>query len=170
MQPQQARFLLEFLLPQVEKESAITRRVLAAIPEDRREYRPDTTSRNAQELAWHIVSSEIWFLEGIVHGHFGDEQKMPSQFKTIGDILSWYDRNVPDLVRQVKALNDEQLAREIPFFGIMNEAAVAYLGLLSSHSCHHRGWLAAYLRPMGAKVPSIYGGSADEPFQMTAQS
>jgi hypothetical protein len=29
----------------------------------------------------------------------------------------------------------------------------------------HRGQLAVYLRPMGSKVPSIYGGSADEPWQ-----
>jgi hypothetical protein len=28
--------------------------------------------------------------------------------------------------------------------------------------------LSAYLRSMGGKVPSIYGGSADEPFQMPA--
>ena len=37
-----------------------------------------------------------------------------------------------------------------------------------SHTIHHRGQLSTYLRPMGAKVPSIYGGSADEPFEMPA--
>jgi uncharacterized damage-inducible protein DinB len=29
------------------------------------------------------------------------------------------------------------------------------------HSIHHRGQLSAYLRPMGGKVPSIYGPSGD---------
>ncbi|MDA1080285.1 MAG: hypothetical protein O2973_01210 [Gemmatimonadetes bacterium] len=29
---------------------------------------------------------------------------------------------------------------------------------------HHRGQLSVYLRAMGAKVPSIYGPSADEPW------
>jgi hypothetical protein len=28
---------------------------------------------------------------------------------------------------------------------------------------HHRGQISTYLRPMGAKVPQIYGPSADEP-------
>jgi uncharacterized damage-inducible protein DinB len=37
-----------------------------------------------------------------------------------------------------------------------------------SHSAHHRGQLSAYLRPMGAKVPRIYGGSADEPIEIPA--
>ena len=27
---------------------------------------------------------------------------------------------------------------------------------------HHRGQLSTYLRPMGAKVPGIYGPSGDE--------
>ncbi|HZV12602.1 MAG TPA: DinB family protein [Candidatus Kapabacteria bacterium] len=34
-------------------------------------------------------------------------------------------------------------------------------GLLHD-AIHHRGQLSSYLRPMGAKVPSIYGPSADD--------
>jgi uncharacterized damage-inducible protein DinB len=39
------------------------------------------------------------------------------------------------------------------------------IGSQLNHGIHHRGQLMTYLRPMGSKVPSIYGGSADEPFQ-----
>jgi uncharacterized damage-inducible protein DinB len=39
---------------------------------------------------------------------------------------------------------------------------VDYLSLSLRHSVHHRGQLSAYLRPMGAKVPGIYGPSGDE--------
>jgi uncharacterized damage-inducible protein DinB len=39
---------------------------------------------------------------------------------------------------------------------------------LNNHSIHHRGELATYLRPMGSKVPSIYGGSYDEPLPAAA--
>ena len=34
------------------------------------------------------------------------------------------------------------------------------------HTVHHRGQLSAYLRPMGSKVPQIYGGSADDPMEI----
>jgi uncharacterized damage-inducible protein DinB len=37
-----------------------------------------------------------------------------------------------------------------------------YLQFLMNHSIHHRGQLSVYLRPMGAKVPSIYGESYDD--------
>jgi len=167
MQAEQAKFLLDSLLPQIEEDSATTRKVLAAIPEERKQYRPEPKSRNAFELAWHVASSDVWFLDGIIRGQFGtEEDKMPAEIKTVADIRDWYDRKMPGLLERLKALSGEELAREIPFFGLFNRAAVAYLIFMLIHVVHHRGWLAAYLRPMGGKVPSIYGGSADEPFQM----
>jgi len=39
--------------------------------------------------------------------------------------------------------------------------AVMYAGFILHHSVHHRGQLSMYLRPMGAKVPAIYGESYD---------
>ena len=48
--------------------------------------------------------------------------------------------------------------------GVFNFPAAFYLAFLNNHSIHHRGELATYLRPMGSKVPAIYGGSYDEPF------
>ena len=53
---------------------------------------------------------------------------------------------------------------------IFNFPAFMYLSFVEKHSTHHRGQLSAYLRPMGSKVPSIYGGSADEPWQGAADS
>jgi len=58
----------------------------------------------------------------------------------------------------------EQLLMPVNFAGVFNMPAVLYLGFLNNHSIHHRGELATYLRPMGSKVPAIYGGSYDEPF------
>jgi len=43
----------------------------------------------------------------------------------------------------------------------MSYPAVVYLTIMVKHSAHHRGQLSAYLRPMGAKVPGIYGPSGD---------
>jgi hypothetical protein len=53
-------------------------------------------------------------------------------------------------------------------FHVQLPCGVFYLGFLNNHSIHHRGELATYLRPMGSKVPAIYGGSFDEPFQAAA--
>ena len=58
---------------------------------------------------------------------------------------------------RVRALSAAQLLTPIEFFGVFNLPAAFYLGFLNNHSIHHRGELATYLRPMGSKVPSIYG-------------
>jgi uncharacterized damage-inducible protein DinB len=57
------------------------------------------------------------------------------------------------------------MTKEVDFFGMFKSPAVGLLGLANNHGIHHRGQLAAYLRALGSKVPAIYGGSADEPFQ-----
>jgi len=157
-----------------EFESPTTRKVIAAIPDDKSSYQPDPKAKNAKQLAWHIVASEEWFLKSVIAGGFnmeGDgEEKLPAGVSTIDDILAYYDKNVPPLVEQVRKLSGEKLAAPVDFFGVFKQPNVTYLGFLLNHSVHHRGQLSTYLRPMGSKVPSIYGGSADEPFQASAQA
>ncbi len=68
-------------------------------------------------------------------------------------------------MERVRAMTPEQLVTPVDFLGAFNFPAVFYLGFVNNHSIHHRGQLSVYLRPMGSKVPSIYGGSADEPWK-----
>jgi uncharacterized damage-inducible protein DinB len=165
MQPGQATFARELLLRGFEMEMKTTRRVLEAIPEDKCDYRPETRLRSAYEMAWHIVSSEIWFLESVLHGLFGPaEARMPVQIKTIRDIIDYYDRSVPPLVEKVRTMKPEELTRDVDFFGVVLQPAVKYLSTLTAHTVHHRAQVALYIRMVGGKVPSIYGGSLDQPF------
>jgi uncharacterized damage-inducible protein DinB len=151
MRPDQGRFLLEHYLPLLEGELKATKRVLAAIPDDQRGYRPDPKARTAIDLAWHIATVDVWFCDGIAKGEFAMEE--PTS---------------PGDLERLKALSDDELMRPVSFFNVETHPAVFYLAYLANHSIHHRGQLTSYLRPMGAKVPSIYGGSADEPFDAAA--
>src|SRR5579863_761419 len=78
MTPEQAKFLTDIFLPMAQKESATTRRVLKAVPVGKDGYRPHPDSRSALELAWHIASSEVWFLDGFLTGQFEmEDDSMP---------------------------------------------------------------------------------------------
>lgn len=170
MTPEQATTIFNFLLPQVEEEAKATRRVIAAVPNDKSSYSPDPVSKNALDLAWHIASVDVWFLESIAKGEFAmEESPMPAELKDTAALANWYDRNLAAGIQKVKGLTGEQLAKVVAFFG-MQFPNVVYVQFLIKHSVHHRGQLSAYLRAMGSKVPSIYGGSADEPFQMPASA
>jgi uncharacterized damage-inducible protein DinB len=156
----------EMMLDSFANEVRTTKKVLAAIPEEKRDYRHDPHGRTGWELAWHIANTDVQFLDGIADGMFNmaarDEAEKP---KTIAELVNWYDKNIARATARVREMKAEQLTTPIEFFGVFNFPAVLYLGFLNNHSIHHRGSLATYLRPMGAKCPSIYGGSYDEPFQ-----
>jgi DinB family protein len=80
---------------------------------------------------------------------------------------AWYEEHANKAAAALAAVSGANLAKNL-HFAIFDLPAVTYIGLMLSHSAHHRGQLSAYLRPMGAKVPRIYGGSADEPIEIPA--
>ena len=43
----------------------ITKKVIAAIPDAKSDYRPDPKARTAKELAWHMANTDVQFLDGI---------------------------------------------------------------------------------------------------------
>lgn len=165
--PEFAKSFCAMMLDELNRELETTKRVLAAVPDDKSDYRPDPHARSARELSWHIANTDVQFLDGIADLNFKmetpDEALKP---KTSAEIVAWYDRNFKRAAGRVASLSGEQLATPLNFMGIFNLPAFAYLGFLNNHSVHHRGELCTYLRPMGSKCPSIYGGSYDEPFQM----
>jgi uncharacterized damage-inducible protein DinB len=164
--PEMAAGFRQVMLDGVTRELETTKKVISAIPDAKAQYRPDPNARTAWELAWHLANTDVQFLTGIADLKFTmanpDEKDKP---KTIAELVDWYDTNFKSAAQRVQALTPEQLTTPIDFMGIFNFPAVAYLGFLNNHSIHHRGQLSTYLRPMGAKCPSIYGGSFDEPFE-----
>jgi uncharacterized damage-inducible protein DinB len=156
------------MLDGLAREVTITKRVLAAVPDGKREYRPDPNARTAWELAWHLANTDVQFMDGIADLKFTMAARAESEKpKTVAELVDWYDRNMKRAADRVHTLSAAQLLTPVSFF-TFNLPAAFYLAFVNNHSIHHRGELATYLRPMGSKVPSIYGGSFDEPFQAAA--
>lgn len=169
MRPEEALFLRSYLLPQVRSEQAVTRRILAAIPPGQEEYRPHEKNWTALRLAWHLAGTEMWFLDAVTHRQFVDGQEPPADVATGAAMAAWYEAQGARRVAQIDALTGEELATPVDYIGLRNDPAVHYLSLAIRHTVHHRGQLSAYLRPMGARVPAIYVGSADEPFDASPE-
>jgi uncharacterized damage-inducible protein DinB len=155
------------MLDSIKREAEVTKKVLAAIPDAKSDYKPDPHARSGWELAWHLANSDIQFLDAIADLQF-DMQAMesprPDKPSNVAELVAWYDKHIQRGTERVAAMSADQLLTPVSFFGLFNFPSVLYLGFLNNHSIHHRGELATYLRPMGSKVPSIYGGSYDEPF------
>ena len=152
-------------------EHTATKRCIEAVPDGKGDYKPHPANMSATDLAWHLASSEIWFMQGVLNGQFdfGGGATRPADVNTGSEIAAWYEKEFADHIAKLEAMTGEQLAQEVGF-AMFNDPAVTYLSICNRHAVHHRGQLSAYLRPMGAKVPAIYGGSADEPFVMPEQA
>ena len=163
MQPDQAAFLLSgVFLPAAKNEHRLTKAIIEAIPLDKGDYRPDSVAKSALELAWHIIATEMRFLSSIAAGEFDPTPRpRPDAVTDSHEMGIWYGEQFATQIEKVAALSPEQLVKVVDFRGMMQLPAVMYLDMMMHHSVHHRGQLSMYLRPMGAKVPAIYGESFD---------
>jgi uncharacterized damage-inducible protein DinB len=156
---------LEFCIVRRKAEVPAFTRVLKAIPATRLDYRPDPKARTAVELAWVIASEEAALVKLLDTG-----------------IVEWKDERPPAAVHEIAAVYERSAAAVDARLARLGEPAWDDAGRLLvadgsgawedtiGHfvwgflfdAVHHRGQLSTYLRPMGGKVPSIYGPSADD--------
>ena len=142
-----------------------TVRVLAAVTDTSRDYRPHPKSRSAWELVTHIATADVWFIDSIERGVFQFDPEAAKQaearFQTVREVADFYEATIPVRLARLKELPGDQLAATLDFFGRMEMSRAAWIGFANNHSVHHRGQLSAYLRALGSRVPDIYGPSGD---------
>jgi uncharacterized damage-inducible protein DinB len=147
-----------------EKEAAATRKVFSRIPEGS-DYRPDPKSRTAREIAHLIVREETALADGLEKGFF-EWTEVPAP-PTMKEVLDAYDRHHDEATRRLRAVDAPRWEQKTPFMyqgqEVMSEPGYENAWGFLLDMIHHRGQISTYLRPMGAKVPQIYGPSADEP-------
>ncbi|HKS71822.1 MAG TPA: DinB family protein, partial [Terriglobales bacterium] len=68
--PEFAATYREIMLDGLNRERETTKKVLAAIPDGKSDYRPDPNARTAWELAWHLANTDVQFLDAIADGKF----------------------------------------------------------------------------------------------------
>jgi uncharacterized damage-inducible protein DinB len=162
LQPEQGVLLMQTLMPALQNEHRTTKSVIESIPAEKSDYRPDPNAKSAMELAWHISAAQQRFLSGVAAGGFDFAPlHKPETVRTPADIAGWYAEKFAKNSAAISAMTGEQLVKVLDFRGVLQLPAVLYLQFNMSHEIHHRGQLSTYLRPMGGKVPSIYGESYD---------
>ncbi len=141
------------------KESKTTSKVLSRIPEDS-DYRPDPKSRTAKEIAWQIIAEEKMIIDALETGKVA--WAPPPLPATMKEVVDAYNEQNAEMERRWNAVSEESWNGKLDFMGHDSAAAGMAWSFLFD-IVHHRGQISTYLRPMGAKVPQIYGPSGDEP-------
>ncbi len=161
----------EFFIQRWEQEYPAFIRVLKALPAERLDYRPHPGSRSAAELVALLVSAQqscIQLCKSRKSFYSGLRWQEPASFGNQGQMITTYEHDHNILAIQLHSMDDNgwnhqawliQGTEEI----VLKDTVGGLLWIAMFDSVHHRGQLSTYIRPMGGKVPSIYGPSADDP-------
>lgn len=155
----------EFFLERWEAEQPAFRKVLAALPADKLDYKPHERSTGAGDLAFQLAY-EQGDLEHLLTKHEAVYDPTIKRPGTLEEILAMWDANTEKVRAALKARDESKWSAPAKFKvgnDVAWEDSVQNMlwGFLFD-MVHHRGQLSTYLRPMGGKVPSIYGPSGDD--------
>ncbi|MBO0800482.1 MAG: DinB family protein [Blastocatellia bacterium] len=159
--------LREFYLERLKAEVPVFLRVLKAVPKDQLSYKPHERSPSAEQLVWTITAEQRACLD-VVDEYKTEWKNIPTP--PLEEMLEKYEQWSDELIKRVSQVDEESWDRMAQFYYegkvVFEQQLGAFLWFILFDTIHHRGQLSAYLRPMGSKVPSIYGPSADEPASM----
>ena len=153
----------EFFASMLAGETGRFASVLAAVPADKLDWRPEPKARTAGELIAHLIGHDQDLEELATTGSIHHRVHVP--FDDHAHALRLFAESRDAAVGAVKACDDASWAAPGRFF--VGEQLVYELPrlqlawILFLDAVHHRGQLSTYLRPMGSTCPSIYGPSAD---------
>lgn len=156
----------EFFIAKIKEEQPIFIKVLKALPADKLDFKPHEKARTAGRIAFQLASQPM-FTSGILMAgapDWGTYAKGANP--AMPEMLAMLDKNYEQLLKDLATISDadwEGGVATLVFPGGKWEAKKYDMawGFLFD-AVHHRGQLTTYLRVMGEKVPSVYGGSADE--------
>ena len=136
--------------------------VLRALPADRLDYRPHARSPSAEQVVWTLANE---LHSGVEAARDGRAEWRIAPAPPLDKMIEIYEQWHRELMDVVESMDDTAWDRKAQFFfngKMVSEQPVSqFLWMILFDAIHHRGQLTAYLRPMGGKVPSIYGPSAD---------
>ena len=153
-----------------EREHATTLKVLRAYPDAKLDLKPAEMSKTARDLAKIFVVEQRMTKTAITTGFDWAKTSPtpPTPGDSIAEIAEAFDAGHREVVRVLRETPEDRLPATVKFFvapkTLGDIPTWDFLWFMLHDQIHHRGQFSVYLRMAGGKVPSIYGPSADEPW------
>ncbi|HXC03539.1 MAG TPA: DinB family protein [Bacteroidia bacterium] len=158
------------LLNELKHEAATTRKILAAVPADKKTYKPHEKSMVLEGLAKHIAELPTWVTVTLKQDVLDFAKPYPKapEFTTTEALLARFDHNIAEAIDTLENINEEEFFKdwtmrngEKVFFTLPKVAVLR--NMVYNHTVHHRAQLGVYLRLLEIPLPNSYGPTADFP-------
>jgi uncharacterized damage-inducible protein DinB len=163
--------LTELFLAELDREVPRSRRALEQVPPDSRDWKPHEKSMAFGYLADMVATIPSWLVMIVNQDQLdiapqGGQQFRPPLSKTSQEFVAALEKAASDARSALEKVDDEFLTTRWQLLAggkvVADMERHEMLRETINHWAHHRGQMTVYLRLMGAKVPSIYGPSADD--------
>src|SRR5918992_3246130 len=163
--------LTEFFREELDREVERSRKALEQVPDGKYDWKPHDKSMIFGYLADMVATIPMWITMEInldeLDIHPPEGQGMKQERKETKDaLLQALDKTAADARAALEGTTDEHLMTK---WKLLAGGNVVWEGTREeiiqdtiNHWTHHRGQMTVYLRLMGAKVPALYGPSADD--------
>lgn len=143
-----------------------TIKLLRMYPEDKKDLKPSPIIRSAIETLNTFIHEEGINLSYATTGAFdAAEFAWAAPPASMAEGITKLEAIAAEVDAALRRMSEEDFQQPTNFFGMQTSLSEAMLTMLLDH-IHHRGQFTIYSRMAGAKVPQIYGPSADEPMQI----
>jgi len=153
-----------FLKGFLSHERGLFANVLAAVPEEGLSYQADPKARTARALIEHLLGHNLDLIELLDDGDIHHRNQVP--FESLDAATAQFDDSFAEVLSKLDEVDEDRWNAPGKFFvgeHLVMEAPCQQLAwMMFLDAIHHRGQLSTYLRPMGGRVPAIYGPSADD--------
>ena len=163
--------LTEMLLSELDREVPRSRRALEEAPDGQYEWKPHEKSMIFGYLANMVATMPSWIGMGITKDELdiapasGSAMKQ-EKLETSDALVNALDTAAADARTALGGTTDEFLLTPWKLLArgqvVMETPRWVMIQDTLNHWAHHRGQMTVYLRLMGAKVPALYGPSADD--------
>ena len=163
--------LTEFLLAELDREVERSRRALEQVPEGKYDWKPHEKSMIFGYLANMVATIPMWIAMEITQDELdvapAEGSKMEQKrLDTSADLIEALDKAAAGAREAFGKTTDEHLMTSWKLLAhgkvVMEAPRYVMIQDTINHWAHHRGQMTVYLRLMGAKVPALYGPSADD--------
>jgi uncharacterized damage-inducible protein DinB len=163
--------LTEFFRDELDREVERSRKALEQVPDGQYNWKPHERSMILGYLAGMVATIPTWITMEINQDELDVapvDGKGPTQEpkETSADLLKALDEAAADARKALENTTDEHLNTTWKLLARGNVVFEGPRHLMIqdtiNHWTHHRGQMTVYLRLMGAKVPALYGPSADD--------
>ena len=163
--------LTEFLMAELDREVERSRSALKEVPEGKYDWKPHEKSMIFGYLANMVATIPTWITMQIAQDELdvapADGGKMEQKrMDTSAELIEALDKAATGAREAFEKTTDEHLQTNWKLLArgnvVMEAPRYEMIQDTLNHWSHHRGQLTVYLRLLGARVPAIYGPSADD--------